>query len=482
MASTLSPNMSLIIPAVGTEAGPTYAFDVNASLTLIDQHDHSSGRGVQITPDGLNLNATVDFLGNDITHVIGVMFDSINDPSSIPQTLSVSVGSGTGLQDLWFTDGTGTPIQITKSGAVNVTAASIPGESYSGGTFIWTQTQSALPTTPANFDIGSITLRPNTPSTTNGVTLSPPSAIASAYTLLLPNNPGLLAGTAFVTLTTSGQLEGTIQTSLGITSSMLAPDSVITSKILNANVTAAKLANDVFAAVNNWQSQTFTASGNFTVPAGVTQVFVLGAGGGGGGGPGGDGTAGDLAHQFYGGAGGNASHPVMYPATVTPAAVIPIVIGTGGAGSSTLGVPGAFGTDTTFGSLLAFKSAEGGTAGDVGGYGIYARFSDNGGGPGGGPATAGHFGYGSVYATGSSGGSAGATGGGGGGGASGWATGGNGGAGSASGANGGPGIAAAANSSAGGGGGGGSAAANNPGGGAAGGSGKLIVYWLPGAA
>ena len=57
--------------------------------------------------------------------------------------------------------------------------------------FTFEQAQDMLPTTPANFDIGSITLRPNVALTTNGVVLAPPSAISSQYQINLIFSPYL---------------------------------------------------------------------------------------------------------------------------------------------------------------------------------------------------------------------------------------------------------------------------------------------------
>jgi microcystin-dependent protein len=79
-------------------------------------------------------------------------------------------------------------------------------------------------TTPANFDIGSVIIRPNTAGTTNGVTLSPPSGIASAYGIQLP----LLAGSTLpIVMDSSGnqsaaQITGAQIASATITASNLA--------------------------------------------------------------------------------------------------------------------------------------------------------------------------------------------------------------------------------------------------------------------
>ncbi len=281
-------------------------------------------------------------------------------------------------------------------------------------------------------------------------------------------------------------------------------------------------------------SQTFTSSGTFNVPAGVTQVELVGWGNGGAGG-GGDGVnnPGSITTQHLGGGGaGGAAEPKTVKVAVTPLASITVTIpaaAVGGAGQTGSGaVQGAVGGDVTFGALATFSggsggggaNAGGGTAG-FGGASFKARggllllnaslgnntFPTTGGtagtgGNGGGSsgfegAKAASPGFDATLQVGGSflGGTAGATGttstnvggyggGGGGGGAGGAAgaggAGGNGTSG-ATGANGSAGGNAAANSGAGGGGGGaGGNGATNAGNGAAGGNGgtgQITVFW-----
>lgn len=204
MSSTISSNMNLVIPGVGTQPGPQYATDVNTSLTLVDQHDHTTGKGVQITPAGLNINDDLSMNSNSLTDAISIVFTASTSAVTTPMSLSVAPGGESPQQqDLWFTPDTGIPIQITKNGAVNVVASSIDGETYSAGTFYWTQSQDSLPTTPANFDIGSVTIRPNTALTTYGVTLSPSTSISSQYSIQLPLLP---SSQKIMTLDASGNM------------------------------------------------------------------------------------------------------------------------------------------------------------------------------------------------------------------------------------------------------------------------------------
>lgn len=207
MSFIISPNMQLSIPTVGQEAGPQYAFDVNTSLTLIDSHDHSPGKGVSIPSAGININSALPFSNNSATGLASVQF---NAQPSFAALRSIYVIS----QDLYYNDGAGNIIQITSGGNVNAPAATIPGQSFAANTFIWKQ--GAGSTTPADFDIGSVIIRPNIALTTNGVKVSPPSGISSAYTINLPPDPSALPAPGFLQIASTGAITQTISTDHGI--------------------------------------------------------------------------------------------------------------------------------------------------------------------------------------------------------------------------------------------------------------------------
>ncbi len=332
MAITLSPNMSLPIPGVGTEAGPDYATDVSNSLTLVDQHDHSPGSGIQITPAGLNINNTLTFNNNQATALKSASFIAQSAATTVLQALSVAPGTETpALQDLWYTDSAGTAIQLTSNGLVNAIIGSLPGESYSAGTFFWKQGTGS--TVPANFDIGSIVLRPNVAATTLGISIVPPGGIASAWTLTLPADPAASGGTDFLLMNASGI----------VTTGALVDNSSIqyTSHQLSVKaggITANMLASDVLPTA---QHTDFVANGTFVVPSGVTVIFAEVTGGGGGGGGGGRSTS--------AGAGGGGSLPIMSSLAVTPGDSLAIVVGAGGTGGATQGTNGQPGNDGTDG-------------------------------------------------------------------------------------------------------------------------------------
>lgn len=146
MANT--PNMNLITPGVVGSAsptpGPTWATDLNTDLSTIDTHDHSSGNGVTVKPAGIDVNAALPMNNYPLTQIGWLVLPVVEDtipgsesgpagaPSVVPEARLAVFTDGT---DLWYQDGNGNFIQITKNGSlantvvgttlVNVTIASM---------------------------------------------------------------------------------------------------------------------------------------------------------------------------------------------------------------------------------------------------------------------------------------------------------------------------------------------------------------------
>jgi hypothetical protein len=116
-------------------------------------------------------------------------------------------------------------------------------------------------------------------------------------------------------------------------------------------------------------SQAFTSSGTFTVPAGVTTVYVTACGGGGGGGSGGVYVNTSPARVGgNGGRGGNSVPCYREKVTVTAGASITVTIGTGGSAGTAKtnngsGNNGGNGGTTSFGALLTVAGGLGGLGG-----------------------------------------------------------------------------------------------------------------------
>lgn len=204
MATTQTPNMGLVVPGVGTEIGPNWANEVNADLSVLDSHNHSSGQGVQVPSAGININGDLAFNDFNATILRSARFFS----QTVPLALSTDVGciyvSGV---DLYYNDVSGNQIRITQAAAVAGASGTITGlpsgtasAAYNSGsqTFIF---QSAM-NTPANIDGASFILR-NLSASSNGYTLNPPTAMATNYSVTFPITP---AATSVMTMASSGNM------------------------------------------------------------------------------------------------------------------------------------------------------------------------------------------------------------------------------------------------------------------------------------
>lgn len=190
---TIDPNMGFPNPTPGEDPGPDYANNLQTSLTTIGAHDHSPGKGLPVTPLGLNINADLPLNGNNLTLVKTVNFVSLIAPlAGVSPNLGCIYVSG---NELYYNDESGNVIPITLNGSVNSGAGSITGlpsgtasASYSGGsqTFIWRSATN----TPANMDMGSAIIR-EVAANAKGVTLKSVTSLGTDYDLILPQLPSV---------------------------------------------------------------------------------------------------------------------------------------------------------------------------------------------------------------------------------------------------------------------------------------------------
>ncbi len=186
--TSISPNMNMPVPNVGVDPGPDWATNVNACLSIIDGHNHALGTGVQINPNGININADLTFNNNNGIGFRAVRFSPQGTPLSTPADIGELYEVGV---DLWYNDGAGNQIRITQGGTVTGATGTITGlpsgtasASYAAGTFVF---ESAT-ATPATIDAGSIIIRNETPSG-NGITLQAPNSLPGNYSITLPVLP-----------------------------------------------------------------------------------------------------------------------------------------------------------------------------------------------------------------------------------------------------------------------------------------------------
>lgn len=242
---TTTPNMGLTQPTVGVDTGVTWEQAINSNSTTIDQHNHSSGNGVPITPSGISINASLPFGNNPATALQAAVFQS--QPSLATLKAVYVIGN-----DLYYNDGAGNIVQITSGGTVNATSSGISSGTASASFVASVLVVNAASNTPANIQCGSVLLGNNT-SGSKFLTLSPPAAMAANIAQTLPTIP---ATTSFMQMDTSGNMSATAAVSHGITRAMIVtPGQQISS---NNNLTTS---TGSFVAVSG-SSVTLTTNGN----------------------------------------------------------------------------------------------------------------------------------------------------------------------------------------------------------------------------
>ena len=195
-------NMSLNEPSVGVTAGPTWATETNANWELLDAHDHTSGKGVQLTPSALNINADMEFNQNSATELKNAVLDNdIHASSSGDTNYSVySYGA-----NLYWRNGSGTAVQITNGASLNSTGGAITspttnsqvlfsssGNSY---TFKYDKTQTDGIAKMIHSDL-QLYFYNSGSATTRSVNLKYLGSGTGSNTLTVPDETGTLLSTA----------------------------------------------------------------------------------------------------------------------------------------------------------------------------------------------------------------------------------------------------------------------------------------------
>jgi hypothetical protein len=119
-------NMDLDLPVVGSTPGPTYATKIKQALETIDEHDHSSGKGVKIPASGLNIQTDLELNGNQLTETEAVEFATQSATLSGNEKI-YSVGG-----ELYFNNDDGTPVKITSGSGLNLASTGTIGGDYGG--------------------------------------------------------------------------------------------------------------------------------------------------------------------------------------------------------------------------------------------------------------------------------------------------------------------------------------------------------------
>lgn len=234
---TLDPNMGFPIPTVGVDPSPTWANDLNAALTIIGAHDHTSGNGVAITPAALNINSDLSIQSHNLTFI-----NSLEFAAAIVGTPTVLTAYTNGT-DLFYKDVNGVAIQLTKAGGPNAGTGNIqnlPSTPSGGAGISWVNAQSTFQflsdagTVGANVDAGTYILRyPGSYPTPSGnfIALKAPASLATGFSITLPATTP--ASQSFLTMDNSGVVAAPIAFANGITASNIAPATITGTQIVS---------------------------------------------------------------------------------------------------------------------------------------------------------------------------------------------------------------------------------------------------------
>jgi hypothetical protein len=249
--------MFLTLPVVTVTIGPDWANQLNLALTAVDAHDHTTGYGKKITPLALNINSDLTMGGNNL---IGLRSLILNDQTATLAGASDLRSLYAYANDLYYNNGSGTPVRITNGGDLNASSIGGIGGDYGSSTalaayyntshsFVFTRSTGI----GANLDSSSITIREPV-SSAEGVKLKSPTSLAASYNWIFP--AALPGAKKILTLDNSGNVasaydvdgatleinSNTIRVKdLGIITAKINDLSITTGKIADANVTPAKL-------------------------------------------------------------------------------------------------------------------------------------------------------------------------------------------------------------------------------------------------
>ena len=265
-AYVTTPNMSLSQPTIGVDTGLTWEQLMNSNASTIDSHNHTPGNGVQIPPNGLNINGPLTFQNNSATNLQSSVYQP--QAASLPQIDALYVIS----KDLYYNDGNSNVIQITSGGSLAVTGSSISDGSgnsaaFSGGVLVVQNTS----TQPDNIQVASVLLGNATPSS-NYLTLNPPSSMAANISETLPTLPlvpSIVQMASNGVMSAALTVDGTTLANSG-TSLSVANGGIGTTQLASGAVTYPKIgtSNIVFSS----STGAFTTSA--TSPATITNASV----------------------------------------------------------------------------------------------------------------------------------------------------------------------------------------------------------------
>lgn len=120
----ITPFMNLDLPTVSVTLGPAWATQLNTAMGVLDEHDHSPGKGKQIVAASLNINDDLSLNEFSLQDVFSL--DVIDQDDVLSGPLRIYAKDG----DFWFNNSSGVPVQITSGGSVITTPSTVQALDY----------------------------------------------------------------------------------------------------------------------------------------------------------------------------------------------------------------------------------------------------------------------------------------------------------------------------------------------------------------
>jgi hypothetical protein len=211
-----TPNMGMVLPVEGA-SDDVWDTLINAALTVNDAHDHSAGKGVRITPSGLNINA--DLALANAPGITGVGRLDFTPIAALAAGAGVLFQSNADNELYWRSQG-GVNVKVTSGASLNVSIVGGIAGDYSAvsaevafvdanDNYTFKQQVSAAVRQWARMASGDVDLyeykAAGDPAVaTNRVRLASPAALAASYALTFP--AAVPASTVAVQVSSAGVL------------------------------------------------------------------------------------------------------------------------------------------------------------------------------------------------------------------------------------------------------------------------------------
>lgn len=208
----ITASMSIELPtpgqtdAVGIAApGESWGELYNAGFNTVDQHDHTTGRGLAITSAAININGDLDFNTENLIGLRTARFDAISlGALGVTDIGCLLVSSA----DLYYVDTAGNQVRMTSGGAIAGAPGSISGlaapasASYSSGPKLFSFESAA--DTVAGIACGPLVLTDSSVPNGKAASIQVPAGLMADYQVTMP--AALPGSTLPVNLSSAGLL------------------------------------------------------------------------------------------------------------------------------------------------------------------------------------------------------------------------------------------------------------------------------------